>query len=76
MVNVKKLGNLQPRYVPNSFLRSGMTVWKPGRNGSFIPDCILGKPFLTSPRFPEIAFHSGAHIVVFSNCGHAWVTYT
>lgn len=56
-------------------LREGMTTYVSNNRGGWVPDVKLGTPFLTSPRFPEIAFRTVAgSIVKFHPCGKVPVT--
>ena len=59
--------------IRNSDLETGMKIMRE-RNGKFEHDCTLAKFFVTSLRFPHLAWITTAkQKVVFQPCGRSWI---
>lgn len=60
------------KLIPNTELRVGMQTMIPDKN-HFETNVKLKKFFVTSPRFPDIAFDTDRGKVIYSPCGKTFV---
>lgn len=61
------------RLIPNGNLRVGMQTMIPNPKGGYFKDVRLERFFVTSLRFPYIAFETSNGKVIYSPCGSTHV---